>query len=96
MAKPQHRTPQHKAARAHYAQLVATGHAYCVEPICLEERDGRTRWIPPGTPWDTCHDPTGTTITGPGHARCNRSEGATRGNRRRRRQRGTTPPRWTL
>jgi len=75
----QHETPEYRAARKQLTPEVAAGRAYCVEPVCLMG----SRWIEPGTTWDVCHDTTGAVITGPGHARCNRSEGATRGNRMR-------------
>lgn len=78
MAKPRYRYA-HQQERKRLEPLVAAGEAYCVEPICVMP----TRWIAPGTPWDVCHDPTGSTTTGPGHARCNRREGAARGNRMR-------------
>lgn len=85
----QHRTPEHREARAAFAPIVAAGEALCAEPICLIERDGGTRWIDPEEEWDAAHDrrdPTGRTYLGPAHSRCNRSEGATWGNRRRRQQ----------
>lgn len=83
MAKAQHRTPEHRAQRRYWEPIVAAGQAYCAEPVCLEVRDGRSRWIEPGSPWHVCHDPSGTVYLGPGHARCNTSEAATRGNRQR-------------
>lgn len=73
----------HPRLRQLYAPSVAAGRARCAEPICLMP----TRWIQPGTPWDLAHGPTRDTYRGPAHARCNRSEGATRGNLTR----GTTP-----
>lgn len=79
----QHRTPEHRAERKRWAPVVKAGEAYCVEPRCLVELAGGTRLIVPGTAWDVCHDPTATYYLGPGHARCNRSEGAARGNRER-------------
>jgi hypothetical protein len=68
--------------RAHYRRVVDRGDAWCAEPVCLNPYG---RWIPPGTPWDLAHDPVDGSYLGPAHARCNRSEGARRGNRMRRR-----------
>lgn len=79
----------HKRERARLAPTVDAGEAHCSEIVCLEEEDGRTRWIPPGTPWDLAHDGPDT-YRGPAHERCNRSEGAIRGNQQR------TPRRWAL
>lgn len=76
MTKPKYRTKQHQQARAHYAQVIRRGEGWCVEPVCLLP----TRHIAPGTAWDVCHDPSARIITGPGHAKCNRAEGAKRGN----------------
>lgn len=69
----------YKALRKGWAGVVARGEATCHETICLMP----TRAITPGSAWDLCHDTTGTRILGPGHRRCNRSEGATRGNTER-------------
>lgn len=83
MAKAQHRTPEYRRAKAEFGAVIKRGDGWCVEPICLMP----SRYIEPSTPtrqWDVCHDITGTFITGPGHAKCNRSEGATRGNKARR------------
>ena len=90
MAKAKYRTPAHRAAYLEYKHAQADGQwLLCVEPTCLMP----TRAIAPSMPVDVCHDPTGTYITGPGHAKCNRSEGAARGNRMRRVIRTT---RWAL
>lgn len=67
------------AIRKAWAPVVARGEATCHEPTCLMP----TRTITPGSRWDLCHDTTGTRILGPGHAKCNRSEAATRGNKTR-------------
>lgn len=83
MAKPKYATRRHKQARDSYASLIASGRAYCAEDICLEEREGRTRWIEPGTPFDAAHTDDGLAYKGPAHARCNRADGARRGNRDR-------------
>lgn len=72
-------SPEHKAERARWTPVVAAGEAHCAEPVCLMP----SRWIPPGSAWDVAHDPSGTRYIGPAHARCNRSEGARRGNRSR-------------
>lgn len=69
----------HQKERARWAPLVEAGDAYCAEPRCLMP----TRWIPPGSPWHLCHDPSGTAYIGVGHAKCNTSEGGIRGNRGR-------------
>lgn len=83
MTQAKYNTAEHKAQRETWTPVVEAGDAWCAEPLCLEERDGRGRWIQPGSPWDVAHDTTGTVYLGPAHARCNRSEGATRGNRMR-------------
>lgn len=93
MAKPRYRHA-HQQQRKQLEPMIEAGEAYCVEPVCVMS----TRWIPPGTAWDLCHDPTGTIVTGPGHARCNRREGAARGNRMRRHTptQAPTAGRWVL
>jgi hypothetical protein len=88
MSKPQHRTAEYLATRKRLAPIVEAGQAFCSEPRCLM----RSRWIPPGTPWDLSHDTTGQVILGPSHRRCNRAEAATRGNKSRSRLR----KRWTV
>ena len=70
---------EHKRQRARWAPLVQRGEAQCHAKVCLMP----SRLIAPGSRWDLGHDPTGTTWTGPEHPTCNRSEGATRGNRLR-------------
>lgn len=72
--------PDYQAVRKAWASVVDAGAATCHEPICLMP----TRHITPGSKWHLSHDPSGTTILGPSHARCNTSEGAIRGNRTRR------------
>lgn len=102
MAKPRYRYA-HQQERKTWVPVVAAGEAYCAEPVCKM----RSRLIPPAWAntqlWHLCHDPTGTVVIGPGHRRCNTSEGATRGNRMR--AKGKQPPvvkrkptanRWTL
>lgn len=69
----------YQAIRRAWAPIVARGEASCHEPICLMP----SRAITAGTRWDLAHDTTGTCILGPAHPKCNRSEGATRGNRAR-------------
>jgi hypothetical protein len=76
-------TGQHTRIRAQLAPTVAAGHAHCTEPICLM----RSRWIAPGSAWDLAHNRAAGGYHGPAHTKCNRSEGATWGNRTR-----TTPP----
>lgn len=70
---------QHAALRRSWAHVVKEGRAFCAARTCLEP----TRWIRPGTPWDLGHTPDRTAYTGPEHPRCNRSEGARRGNAKR-------------
>lgn len=83
MAKPQHRTPEYRAAYKAQRTAQAAGQwLWCVEPICKRQ----TRDI---APWDRAsisHDPTGTVILGPSHLGCNLSEAASRGNKMRRRK----------
>jgi hypothetical protein len=66
----------YRAIRNAWAPVVARGEARCSEPVCLMP----TREIIPGSRWHLSHDPTGTRLLGPSHARCNTSEAATRGN----------------
>lgn len=95
MAKPQHRTPEYRAAYAALRRAQAAGEwLVCVEPIC--KRTSRDI-----APWDRAsvsHDPSGTVIIGPSHLGCNLSEAAVRGNRMRGRQEPvpTRPNRWVL
>lgn len=70
----------HQAEKKRWRPIVDAGQAHCTETICLEERDGRTRWIEPGTPWHLAHADGQQGYRGPAHERCNTSEGATRGN----------------
>lgn len=69
----------HQRARRRWAPIVATGQAECHAIRCLMP----ARTIRPGQPWDLGHNVARTDWTGPEHMRCNRSEGATRGNRAR-------------
>ena len=69
----------HVRLRQQWAPIVAAGRASCHAGRCLYGN----RWIPPGTPWDLGHNVERTAWTGPEHARCNRAEGAARGNRHR-------------
>jgi hypothetical protein len=96
VSKPQYRHA-HQLERKRWEPVVAAGEAYCCERVCVM----RSRWIAPGTRWDLAHDETGTAYLGPAHARCNRREGAARGNRMRtaRRAPAQRPPqsgRWAL
>ncbi len=74
---------RHRKQREADAVIVNEGRAYCAEVVCLEERDGGTRWIAPGSRWASAHDPTGSHYIGISHGRCNESEAATRGNKAR-------------
>lgn len=67
---------QHQQTRKALAPLVATGTVKCT--LCPE-------LIKPGEPWDLDHADGKQAYRGPAHASCNRSEGAARGNRQRRR-----------
>jgi hypothetical protein len=83
----------HQKVRARWQPIVNAGQAYCHAVICLMP----DRRIMPGTPWDLGHTPDRTTWTGPEHQRCNRADGARRGNRLRRgkrRARRTVYNRW--
>lgn len=91
MAGPQHRTPEYRAAYRAIKAAQAQGQwLVCVQPVCVMT----TRDIGPTQRVDVAHDDSGTVILGPAHARCNRSDGAVRGNHAR----GTrhTPTRWSL
>lgn len=84
MAKPQHRTPEYRAAYKAIRAAQAAGEVlWCVEPICKFP----TREIYPHQRASVSHDPTGTIIIGPSHLSDNLSEAATRGNRMRARPR---------
>lgn len=82
----------HQLEREAWRPAVEAGLEDCREPVCLHELDGLGRRIRPGSAWDLCHDPSGMVVIGPGHERCNRSEGARRGHAQRRR----APRRWAL
>jgi hypothetical protein len=80
----------HFKLRAAWAPHVQAGEVQCHAKICLEERDGRDRWIEPDKPgeptgWHLGHDETRAYWTGPEHARCSLSDGAVRGNKMRKR-----------
>lgn len=78
MAGPQHRTPEYRAERKRIDRAQAAGQwLECVQPVCLSPT-GRGRAIAPTDRADVAHDDTGTTILGPAHARCNRSDGGKR------------------
>lgn len=83
MAKPKYATRTHKQACAKFAADIAAGRGWCAETVCMEERDGRSRFIPPSTPrrlWHAAHTDDGLAYKGPAHARCNNADGARRGN----------------
>ena len=73
MTKPQYGAA-HRKARAQWKRIVDAGEATCC--LC-------GRWIEPGAAWDLDHVPHTDQYRGAACARCNRSEGATRGNRMR-------------
>ena len=66
----------HRAARRHWAPIVAAGNGWCCEEICLMG----DRWIAPGTAWHLAHHADRSLgYRGPAHAKCNLVEGARRG-----------------
>lgn len=71
--------PEHEAERARWAPVVARGEATCHAAHCVMP----SRSIAPGEPWDLGHTSDRSTWTGPEHRRCNRRDGAVRGNRAR-------------
>jgi hypothetical protein len=77
----------HQREKAKWKPVVDAGLAYCHAKLCLMP----TRWIDPALVWELGHTEDRTAWTGPEHRRCNRVEGAIRGNRQRRRHR-----RWVL
>ncbi|MDQ6524314.1 hypothetical protein RB608_11915 [Nocardioides sp. LHD-245] len=83
MAKPQHRTPEYRAAYKALRSAQAAGQwLSCVEPRCLKP----SRAIAPTERASISHDPSGAVILGPSHLACNLSEAASRGNRMRARR----------
>ena len=71
MAKPQHRTPEHRAAYAAIKRAQAAGQwLVCHQPVCVM----LTRDIAPNEAADVAHDDSGTVILGPSHSLCNRRE----------------------
>ena len=85
----------HRKLKEQWRPHVDVGQTWCVAGICLEQLDGRTRWIRPGTPWNLGHTADRTAWTGPEHERCNKADGARRGNRMRTPSRTfTTSRRW--
>lgn len=91
MSKPQYRHA-HQQERKRWQPTVEAGQAYCVEPICLEQQAGRTRWIHPLSPWHLCHDATTGRWLGPGHRRCNIAES----NRRNAKKRAEKSSHWLM
>ena len=80
MSKPQHRTPEYRAERRRIDKAQAAGQwLTCVQPVCKHN----TRDIAPNQEAHVAHDDAGVEILGPAHARCNTSNGATRGNLQR-------------
>jgi hypothetical protein len=90
MTTPKYATRQHRELRKQWACVIAAGGGWCAEAVCLMP----SRFIAPGEPWDLAHDATGTWYLGASHPACNRSEGASRGNRMRGKRLG--PRRWPL
>lgn len=82
MTGRQYNTQHYKKTKASLRPEVEAGLAHCAEIVCVM----RTRWIPPGSPWALAHDhrdPTGLTLLGPAHRRCNLAESARRNNPKR-------------
>jgi len=73
---------QHQLLRAGWTPQVESGLVDCHAIICLHP----TRRIQPGALWDLGHNAERTGWTGPEHRRCNRADGARRGNARRARR----------
>jgi hypothetical protein len=69
----------HKALREKWAPHVAAGIVQCHAAVCVMP----LRYIVPGEQWDLGHTADRTAYTGPEHRRCNRRDGAVRGNRQR-------------
>lgn len=89
MTQAKYHTTEHRRARKRIDEGQARGEVFtCAEVVCLMS----SRDIEPHHAADVAHDPAGVRIIGASHARCNRSEGATRGNRARR----PGPRRWLL
>jgi hypothetical protein len=85
---------EHQAEKERWRPIVDAGEAYCAEVVCLEERDGRSRWLEPGTPWHLAHADGQQGYRGAAHERCNTSEGARRGNAARGQSDEPTPTLW--
>ncbi len=77
----------HAALREQWQPEVKAGRAFCQAATCVEP----TRWIRPGSAWDLGHTPDRTSYTGPEHRKCNRRDGALRGNANRKH----APAAWT-
>lgn len=69
---------EHQAERERLRPSVEAGQAWCCEDVCLEERDGNSRWIAPDSEWHLAHGAGQQGYKGPAHARCNLSEVARR------------------
>ena len=82
MASAQYNTREYKKAKAALRPVVDAGNAWCAELVCVMP----SRHIAPGSPWALAHDhrdPTGRTLLGPAHRRCNGAEAARRNNPKR-------------
>jgi hypothetical protein len=82
---------EHQAERARWAPTVEAGEGQCAERVCLEENEGRGRWIPPDAAWHLAHAEGQHGYRGPAHARCNISEAS-----KRMHGTATAPHRWVL
>jgi hypothetical protein len=65
---PKYRIVAHRTTRTrHMTHLKAAGHGRCAEVVCVYP----SRTITPDMDLHLCHDVTGTTVLGLGHAKCN-------------------------
>lgn len=75
MPKARYQTKEYLAAYQKYKKLHKSEILQCSEPRCLM----LSRNIYPADKMDISHDVSGTSILGPSHAKCNRTEAAIRG-----------------
>jgi hypothetical protein len=76
---------EHQRLRREVGRVVASGQARCA--ICGKP-------IAPGARFDLDHTPDRSAYRGPAHVSCNRSDGASRGNRMRAGRRRLTSEAW--
>lgn len=95
MAAPQYNAPHYKRAKAALRPDVEAGLAMCAELVCVMP----TRHIPAGSRWALAHDhrdPTGMTLLGPAHAKCNSVENVRRNKPWMKTTKVLTNRRWVL